>query len=159
MTTKMNGLRKLRSLGRSVALMALLLVSGCSALNAADLLTAGPEQKQKTLGERVTKFHRELYWGTGTEFASFIEPTKRSQLTRQFRQAQELEKLVDLEVRAIELNPEDSNKADVDVKVKFYKKSSLQVSERFEKESWVYYPLHGGWFLMNREIEPLDEVG
>ena len=34
-----------------------------------------------------------------------------------------------------------------------------EVSERFEKESWVYYPLHGGWFLMNREIEPLDEVG
>ena len=127
-------------------------VSGCSVLSFADLATSGRESKQKSLNERVTKFHRELYWNKGAGYLEFIEDSKRQELARQFRQIHEIEKFVDLDIRELKLHDDDSDLADVEVKVRSYKKASLMVSERFEKETWAYYRTRGGWFLTGREI-------
>ena len=153
-----------RMAGRSrktltLALAALLSLSGCSLISVLDLATAGRESKQKALGERVTKFHRELYWASDAQFMAYIEDSKRPELGRQLRQNKELEKLVDLEVRELNLHADDSDKADVEVKVRYYKKASLTVSERFERETWEYYRFRGGWFLVTREVSPTSPVG
>lgn len=132
------------------------MLSGCAVFSFLDLATAGNESKQKSLSERVTKFHRELYWGTGSGYMEYIEASARSDMSRKLRQASVIEKLVDLEVRDIVLDENNSDLASVDVKVRFYKKASLNVSERFEKETWEYFRLRGGWFLKDREIAPND---
>lgn len=143
---------------RAFFILLLFCTSGCAVVTFVDLATSGREGKQKSLSERVEKFHRELYWNTGTQFAQYIEQTKRPDLIRRIRQGNQVERLVNVEVSNMELDDLDSDLAQVEVKVRFYKKASLMVSERFEKETWEYFRLRGGWFLIKREVSPTDGV-
>src|SRR6185436_14711440 len=99
MNLRLNRLRLEALVWRALLCCLVGATSGCTILSVMDLATAGQEDKQRTLGERVTKFHRELSWGSGTTYIEFIETSKRTEMSRQYRQAQEVEKLVDLEVR------------------------------------------------------------
>lgn len=125
-------------------------LTGCSSLASVKHVVAYGDKQEGLLQERLVKFTKALYWGSLVEASGYVRRGARSKFYDDAREKQETEKLVDIKVGNVDFI-DDSSSAEVELRIRYYKKPTYLVKSRTEKQVWKYHRFSGGWFLHERE--------
>jgi len=131
-----------------------LIFTGCSKNASINSLTANAAEKQAMLGGQVEKFRNDVYWGNITAASRYVEGASRTAFGRIFSRRLEKEKIVEVKVKNVDFGDKE-DEAEIILETQYFKKPSLYVSKRFEKQRWAFNRLEGGWLLRNSEL--IDE--
>jgi hypothetical protein len=107
------------------------------------------------LTKTMKDYGNAVYWGDAGKILAFSTEDFQESLKGQLRKAKGKERVVETEVDFVDFK-EESNLAEVDFKVKYYKVPYYVVEERRELLTWKF-DLGSGWKLSAREELPVEK--
>ena len=114
--------------------------------------SAGATQsdREALLPRDLKRFTEALSWGNAEPVMALVDDSARKEIQEQLNEKSETERVVESKVTAVTYD-EDSYKASVAVKVKYYRIPYYVVQERKEKLEWKF-SLGTGWKLTSRQV-------
>lgn len=105
--------------------------------------------RHRLLNEKVNDFNRVRTWGESLQIVAFATNDLRPKLERSLP-VKGKEKIVETEVITTDYEQE-SKKASVQARIKYFRVPYYVVEERIEKQSWEFN-LSEGWKLSDLEV-------
>lgn len=127
-----------------------LLISSCGIIRSLDDIVTTSSGREGKLATTTRVFNELLFWNKVDDASAFVAPEFRRTFAREFAQKVGKEKIVDQNVIGVEFY-DNTNKADVEVVVRYFEIPSYVVNTRHEKQVWKYFRLGGGWNLSGFE--------
>lgn len=134
-----------------------ILTCGCSRQASFDSLTANTAKKEALLGGQIEKFKKDITWGSISRASRFVEGSSRMAFGQIYSRRVEKEKILKMKIQSVDFKNE-SDEADVILETQFFKKPSLYIDKRYEKQLWAYNRLEGGWLLRNSKVIDENQV-
>lgn len=106
--------------------------------------------RSRLLSEQLQEFHEALYWGSAQQALRYVVPESREKLSRDLQRVGKEERIVDSKVDFVTFSP-NAFEADVNITVRYYRVPYYVITERLEKQGWLF-KVPGGWMLESREL-------
>ena len=140
----------------SLLSLSLSLLSGCVIPMVAEEIIGTRSARMRLLNESLARFHKGVRWGDFETALKEMEPHLAGVYREKLLGDLKGLKVIDLKVESADISQEDSNKATVEVVVRFYKVPNYVVRAERKRETWEFYRTKSAWLL--REIESLGPV-